>query len=101
MMHPISFFFFIIEEGKLCERDLKNLREWKMNPKPNKMPAKELTESGKKEMREFAKRLKDSYPELLRVRNVSESDYKVCVSCDEFEYFYYFSFQLKLLLLIV
>ncbi|XP_016837279.1 multiple inositol polyphosphate phosphatase 1 [Nasonia vitripennis] len=67
------------QRGKLCDADLKNLREWKMNPEPNKMPAKELTESGKKEMREFARRLKDSYPELLHVessQNCTEADYK-------------------------
>ncbi|OXU28336.1 hypothetical protein TSAR_003718 [Trichomalopsis sarcophagae] len=67
------------QRGKLCDADLKKLREWKMNPEPNKMPAEELTDSGKKEMREFARRLKDSYPELLHVessQNFTGADYK-------------------------
>lgn len=68
--------------GKLCAADLKNLREWKINPELNRTAAEELAENGKKELREFARRLKNSYPELLHVenlQNVSEADYKVCV----------------------
>lgn len=66
--------------GTLCEKDLKNLEKWDLEPEVKIENAQILTEQGRRDLASLAVRLKNTFPELLSVndtQNIKDGDYVV------------------------
>lgn len=66
--------------GKLCDSDLELLKQWELVPPAEKIPPALLNKNGEEELKNFGKRLKNTFPELLKagsIPGVSQKDYKV------------------------
>lgn len=63
--------------GHLCESDLKNLENWKLDDNVTDNMTELLTAQGKNDLNGLAVRLKAAFPELLTTINNSTNDYLV------------------------
>ena len=67
-----------IAEGQLCPDDLEKLRAWSAAGLKEMTP-RALAPKGVEDLRGIARRLKDTFPELLNMdlRRIAKSDFKV------------------------
>ncbi|XP_012256732.2 uncharacterized protein LOC105686456 [Athalia rosae] len=65
--------------GRLCDEDIKNLEDWRMDPGVNVNNADTITAQGVEDMNLLAKRIRANFPELFSpfpLSNISSHDYK-------------------------